>query len=247
MRRRRRHPRGIGYESEDAAATRFLDADLEVLEASLRPFSIAIDSAARERILLFSRELIAWNDRLNLLSRSDAPNVIRKHVAASAAVFLAVPHAARDRWIDVGTGAGFPGLVLKILRPEMDITLLDSARKRCLFLESVIRQMEIGRTPVLPLRVETLVARGEMVGAFEVLTARAVASLPDTLRGFGPLVAPGGRLVTFKGPQWHEELETTRTSGTMDAAGFEVESSLRIPWTAGHLITLRRRSDPRER
>lgn len=225
---------------EESPRPEFLDDDLRDLEEALASYSFELDDAAHERILLFSRELISWNDRLNLLSRSDAPNVIRKHVAASIGVFLVARPVAGDAWIDVGTGAGFPGLILKILRPDMNMTLLDSARKRCLFLENVLRQLVLGRVPVLPLRVETLVARGDGVGRYQVLTARAVSSLPDTLQGFGPLVAPGGRIITFKGPQWHEELESARAAGYLNASGFEIETATRIPWTAGHLLSLRK-------
>ena len=161
-------------------------------------------------------------------------------MAASLGVFLVARPASADTWIDVGTGAGFPGLVLKILRPEMNMTLLDSARKRCLFLENVLRLLEIGRIPVLPLRVETLVARREGIEAYSVLTARAVTSLSDTLQAFGALVAPAGRIITYKGPQWFEEVEGVRSSGVLGRTRFELESATRIPWTAGHLITLRK-------
>lgn len=241
MRRRRGVWIGSTWpDQEDPQKTAFLDDDLNALQEALLPYSLVLDSAARERVLIFSRELIAWNDRLNLLSRADSPNVIRKHVAASMAVFLVARPVLGEAWIDVGTGAGFPGLVLKILRPDMNMTLLDSARKRCLFLENVLRMLELGRVPVLPLRVETLVARGEGLQAFSVLTARAVSSLGDTVQGFGPLVAPNGRIITFKGPQWREELEGTRAAGILEANGFELESATRIPWTAGHLLSLRK-------
>ncbi len=241
MRRRRSRFGRDDYEGrEDRPRIDHLEDDLDRLKTALAPYSITINEVARERLLRFSKELIAWNDRLNLLSRADAPNVIRKHVAASSAVFLVAHPSRAEKWIDVGTGAGFPGLVLKILRPEIDITLLDSARKRCLFVESVLRSFELGRVPVLPLRVETMIARGEGIGAYTVLTARAVSSLGETVASFGPLVAPGGRIVTFKGPQWEEELQQVQTTGGMEAAGFSFEAATRIPWTAGHLLTLRK-------
>jgi len=217
-----------------------LEDDLQELVETVEPFSIQIDPPAQDRILMFARELIAWNERFNLLSRADAPNVIRKHVAASLGVFLVIPPTEWDRWIDVGTGAGFPGLVLKMVQPSLDMTLVDSARKRCLFIENTVRSMDLGRVPVLAQRVETLLARGEAVGRFTVLTARAVAALNETLISFGPLVAIGGRVVTFKGPQWKEELDEAGTKGVLDQAGFTLESSTRIPWTAGHLLSFRK-------
>jgi 16S rRNA (guanine527-N7)-methyltransferase len=219
-----------------------LEDDLVELERELEPYSIQVDDAAHDRILTFSKELLAWNDRLNLLSRADAPNVIKKHVAASIGVFLVVQPSPWDLWIDVGTGAGFPGLVLKILRPDLNMTLLDSARKRCLFLENTLRLLEIGRIPVLPLRVETLIARAENLGTYTILSSRAVAALGETMTGFGPLVAPGGRIVTFKGPQWLEELASARSRGILQETGFDLEAATRIPWTVGHLLSFRKAS-----
>jgi 16S rRNA (guanine527-N7)-methyltransferase len=203
-----------------------------------------MDPRAPARLQAFARELLTRSDRLNLLSRADAPQVIRKHVAASLGVFLVAHPTEGEEWIDVGTGAGFPGLVLKIAEPGLRITLLDSARKRCLFLESVVRGLDLGRVPVLPLRVETLVARGEDVGRFAVLTARAVTSLVETVRAFGPLVAPGGRIVSFKGPGWPEEIKTLDAAGLMGPGGASLDSVTRIPWVAGHLVTLRKSSHP---
>jgi 16S rRNA (guanine527-N7)-methyltransferase len=206
----------------------------------VQPFSLQIDPQAQDRILIFARELMSWNDRFNLLSRSDAPNVIRKHVAASLGVFLVAPPSPWDRWIDVGTGAGFPGLVLKMVQPSLDMTLVDSARKRCLFIENTVRTMGLGRVPVWTQRVETLIAHGSAAAQFSVLTARAVAALDESIASFGPLLRVGGRVVTFKGPQWKEELDTATESGVLDKCGFVLESSTRIPWTAGHLLCLRK-------
>jgi 16S rRNA (guanine527-N7)-methyltransferase len=218
----------------------YLSADLSALADSIRPYGIHIDPIAQERFLLLARELLSWNMRLNLLSRADAPNVIRKHVAASLGVVLVATPNNKDNWIDVGTGAGFPGLILKVLCPEMEMTLVDSARKRCLFLENVIRRMELGRVPVLPARVETMIARGEGLSMYSVLTARAVASLDETIRSFGTLVRPGGRIITFKGPSWDVEVEAATSSGVLGPGRYLMESVTRIPWTAGHLLVLKK-------
>jgi 16S rRNA (guanine527-N7)-methyltransferase len=229
---------------EEPHRGRDFEPDLEWLLAVIEPYSIPLESRAPSRLRAFARELLTWNDRLNLLSHGDAPLVVRKHVAASLGVFLVAQPARGEQWIDVGTGAGFPGLVLKIAQPDLHITLLDSARKRCLFLENMARGLELGRVPVVPLRVETLVARNEGVGQYDVLTARAVTSLVETVRGFGPLVAPGGRIVTFKGPQWREEIGTLGAAGGAAWDGFSLDSVTRIPWIAGHLVTLRKSLQP---
>jgi 16S rRNA (guanine527-N7)-methyltransferase len=167
--------------------------------------------------------------------------VVRKHVAASLGVLLVARPVAGERWIDVGTGGGFPGLVLRLTDPEAEITLLDSARKRCVFVEEVLRKLGCRNVPVLAMRAETHLAQGDGRAGYAVMTARAVASLRDALEGFGPLLRPGGRLVTFKGPSWAAELEATRASGAMDLCGFAFVSATRIPWTSGHVLLLRKR------
>lgn len=233
---RRRRDRG-----EDETPD-FLAADLDSLNRALAPYGLAFDDDASPRILRFASELLLWNDRLNLLSRQDVENVIRKHVAASMGVFLLAQPSPSDRWVDVGTGAGFPGLVLKIARPWLNLDLIDSARKRCVFLEEMARTLRLGRIPIMQARVETILSRKEGVGAYDVVTARAVASLADSATIFGPLVARGGRLITFKGPQWTEEVEQAKESGALSAAGFELETATRVPWSVGHVLSFRRSS-----
>jgi 16S rRNA (guanine527-N7)-methyltransferase len=219
---------------------RQLEADLQWLSDTLQAYSIELDSSAQQRILFFAREIVQWNSRLNLLSRPDVLQVIRKHVAASIGVFLVVQPREGDRWIDVGTGGGFPGLVLRLIRPDLPMTLLDSSRKRALFLENVLRRLDQSDVPVLAMRAETLLSQQGSRGGYSVLMTRAVASLEHTVEQFGPLVSPEGCIVTFKGPRWPEELAQATQCGAMSRARFELASVTRVPWTAGHLLLLRR-------
>ncbi len=232
--------RGRRREEEREGGQEFLSADLESLNRALEPYELAFDEEASKRILRFASELLLWNDRLNLLSRQDVESVIRKHVAASVGVFLVAQPSPTERWIDVGTGAGFPGLVLKIARPWLKMELIDSARKRCVFLEEMTRTLQLGRVPIMQARVETLLARNEGVGAYDVVTARAVASLADSIALFGPLVVAGGRLITFKGPQWSDEVDQARSAGVFSKSGFELETATRVPWSLGHILSFRR-------
>lgn len=193
--------------------------------------------------MAYSQDLLEWNRRHNLLSRADEENLVRKHIAASLGVFLAVPHVAGQRWIDVGTGAGFPGLILRMACPELDITLLDSSGKRCDFLRAVISRLDLS-TAVLNQRAEELVpADGD--GLFEVVTTKAVASLADCVARFGALVRPGGRLVTFKGPGWRSEAEEAQRSAGFDRLGLVLEAAVRVPWVDAHVIVLHRQDGAR--
>lgn len=233
--------RNRGADTDDDVPIEDFRRDLIALNAALQPYSLAFDEEGCRRVLTFASELVLWNDRLNLVSRPDAPHVISKHVAASLGPLLLSEPAGTDRWIDVGTGAGFPGLILKIARPGLDMTLLESSRKRCVFLDAVARRIGLGKLPILQLRAETLLARGQGQSSYSVVTCRAVAALSESLIVFGALAAPGGRLVTFKGPQWEEDLAAARADGTLERAGFELETATRIPWYQGHVLSFRRR------
>ena len=215
-----------------------LERDLEELLDALEPYSISLSSGSDARIRVFARELVSWNDRHNLLSRMDVHNVIRKHVAASLGVLLIADPIGGQRWIDVGTGAGFPGMILKLALPELDITLVDSSKKRCAFLDHVSRTIDLN-TAVLPMRAEAVIAHRGGKKAFDVVTSRAVASLQDSVRAFSPLLAPGGLFVTFKGPGWKEELAVAAEGGALEQGRVTFESVTRVPWTQAHLVTLR--------
>lgn len=216
-----------------------LSRDIATLRAAVEPFGIPFDDGVTDRLTTFARELVSWNERHNLLSRMDVQNVISKHVAASLGVFLLVDPIPGQRWIDVGSGAGFPGMVLKLVRPEIEMTLLDSSKKRCEFLEHIARTIDLERLHILSMRAETLLShRGGRKG-FDVLTSRAVASLEDSMRNFGGLLAPGGRFITFKGPNWMAEVETAISRGSFRASGLSMESVARVPWTQSHLLMLR--------
>lgn len=220
-----------------------LEAQVQELSGQLEPYGLQFDPAVVAKLVAFADLLIRRNGLLNLLSRRDVDNVIRKHVAASLGVFLLVQPREGQRWIDVGTGAGFPGMILKIARPDLNIELLDSSRKRCLFLEEASSLLRLGLKQVHQLRVETWLERGVGLESYDVLTCRAVAGLSESLRVFGPLIRRGGQLVTFKGPSWEQELQVARDEGELERSGFAFREMREIPWTPGHLLLLDRLSE----
>ena len=204
----------------------------------MRAYSIDLDEPARERLLEFSSELLAWNRRHNLLSRADEANLVRKHVAASLGVFLTTPWVAGQRWIDVGTGAGFPGLVVQLAVPEIAMTLLDSSGKRCEFLQAIASRLS-PQTRIVNQRAEDFL-NSDGAGTYDVVTTKAVATLGDCVQRFGGLVGPGGRMVTFKGPSWPLELEEAQRRKHLSRDEFVPESAVRVPWVEAHIVALYR-------
>lgn len=213
-----------------------MDADREVFLRQLEDAGVAFDATASDNLGRFARAVLEWNDRLNLVSRRDAANVFRKHIAASAGVLTVAEPMIGERWVDVGTGAGFPGMVIKILRPHLAITLVESSHKRCVFLEAVVRELGLTSVDVRAMRAETLLARDGAEHNFDLLTSRAVSSVEESVREFAGLLRPGGRFLTFKGPSWEAELSAAHTALT--TAGLSFVETREIPWVTGRIVVL---------
>ncbi len=155
--------------------------------------------------------LAASARRLSLISRS-AEQQIGLHLVDSAA-FVRVAlspegggSAAREL-ADLGTGAGLPGAVVAILRPRLRVTLVDSRNSRIVFLKQVVRRLGLENVEISHSRLEALVGRR----GFELAVSRALGSLGETLAPSLRILAPGGRLVLFKGPKWVEEESEARS------------------------------------
>jgi 16S rRNA (guanine527-N7)-methyltransferase len=134
------------------------------------------------------------------------PRLWERHLLNCAGIASLVPRGAQVG--DVGSGAGLPGIVLAVLRPDLDVTLIEPLQRRTTFLERVVERLELDRVKVLRGRAE---GREALAAApFDVVTARAVAPLDRLARWCLPLVAPGGLLLAMKGAQAADELARAR-------------------------------------
>ena len=226
--------------AEDPSRECHWEQDVDQLAVRLAPYGLLMTHAIKQRILRYCAQLAYWNRSYALLSRRDVESVLNKHVAASLGIWLLANPDPRERWVDVGTGAGLPGVILKAWNPEQSIVFVDGSRKKCVFLEHIVRELGVGSVTILCCRAETLVARGEHLAGFDVLFARAVADLVTTLREFGPLVRRNGRIITFKGPGWAADARAASAAGLLSPDGFLVEEVICVPWAPGHLMALRK-------
>ena len=149
--------------------------------------------------------VLETNKYMNLTSITDPAEFDVKHIADSMALLPYIPPGATLG--DVGSGAGFPGVVLGIMRDDIEITLIDSLRKRVIFLEEVVRELGLANVWAIHARAEDL-ARGSV--QFDVCTARAVASMDKLAKWVLPIVKPGGLFLAMKGPAPEEELEKAK-------------------------------------
>ena len=165
---------------------------------------IELDAAAGERLEKYAEMLIEKNKVMNLTAITEPQEIALKHFYDSLIPLkqLDIPKGARV--IDVGTGAGFPGMVLKIARPDIKLTLLDSLNKRLVFLQEVLDELGL-EANIVHARAEEA-ARGELRESFDFAFARAVAQLNVLCEYCLPYVKVGGRFVAMKGRKAAEEL-----------------------------------------
>jgi 16S rRNA (guanine527-N7)-methyltransferase len=194
------------------APTAEAEAASEAVERVARVATL--DDGVRERLAVFRDELLLWNQRFNLTAIGDAEGVDRRLIGDALRLLPALDRIVDEvgadgrmvRLVDVGTGAGFPGLALKIARPSFDVTLIEATGKKVAFLRHVIGLLELDGVEAVHARAEDLGQDGRYRGRYDVATARAVAVLPTLLELCLPLLRVGGRALFPKGADLGIEL-----------------------------------------
>lgn len=152
--------------------------------------------------------LSSWNEKFNLTAIKDKDEMVEKHLfdCIIASSFLDLKN---KRVADLGSGAGFPGLVFAILEPSMKMTLIDATKKKCVFLEETAKQLGLENVTVLHARAEELTSYRS---SFDLITARAVAELRILEELASPLIKMGGELLAMKGLKGEEELKNAENA-----------------------------------
>lgn len=167
----------------------------------------ALDDMALDRFELLEQRLLRWNEHVNLTAITDPDEIAVKHFADSLSVFRASEFPKGASVVDVGCGAGFPGLPMLILRPDLDFTFLDSVGKKLGFIKDVLRLSGlVGQT--LHARAEEVAHEAEYREQFDFAVSRAVAPLNILAEYALPLVKVGGTFIAMKGAEDEAELGT---------------------------------------
>ena len=199
-----------------------------MLEEILRQ-SLPLDETALRRFRRYYELLTQWNAVMNLTAISGEEDTARLHFLDCAALAELVEPGGK-RVIDVGTGAGFPGMVLKILRPETELTLLDSLDKRLRFLSTVCGELGFADVQCLHARAEE--APPELRQSFDVACSRAVARLNLLAELCLPFVKLGGVFAAMKGPEVTEELREAEKGIRLLGGEVERVAEYAVPGTA---------------
>jgi 16S rRNA (guanine527-N7)-methyltransferase len=161
---------------------------------------------------IYQQELTAWSAIHNLTAIREPEQVRVKHFLDSLSACLVMHGSQLDRVIDVGTGAGFPGLPLKILYPQMQLTLVESIGKKTAFCEHIVAKLGLERVEVIQMRAEELGRLGIHREWYDWAVARAVATLPVLLEYLLPLVRVNGRVLAMKGESGPAEAQTAENA-----------------------------------
>lgn len=187
----------------------------ELSQHTQRMLGLRLTRSQLSALSLYERELIDWNARFNLTAIRDPQEIHIKHFLDSLTCLLALRDTPVDRLVDIGTGAGFPGIPLKIVYPKMQLTLVESVGKKAEFCRHVVNILELRGVQVLQERAETLGMDSSYREQFDWAVGRAVAVLPVLTEYLLPLVRVGGSMLAMKGENAPAEAHAAERSMRM--------------------------------
>lgn len=185
----------------------------------INKINLDIDDKKIEQFYKYMNLLIEWNEKINLTAITEPDDIILKHFIDSLTIAKYIEN--EQKVADIGTGAGFPGIPLKIAKPDTHVYLIDSLNKRIKFLDEVIKQNTLIDTFAIHARAEEIGHSKEYRGKFDIVTSRAVARLNVLLEYMMPLVKLGGKCICLKGPNVEEELEEAKKA--IEVLGGKIE------------------------
>lgn len=158
--------------------------------------------------------LLFWNKRVNLISRSDESKIVERHIAESLSVLKIFQFPSKSHILDLGTGGGFPGVPLAILRPDTEMDLLDSKRFKILFLQEVIERLELKNCRTIQERIENLSSLSAWSCTYDYVVTRAVSKLSQLYKWAYPLLKKNGTLIAWKGGNLDDEIDEFRSKNS---------------------------------
>lgn len=180
--------------------------DSHVFENDLKEFSVQLNKRQICQFLKYYEILVEWNSFMNLTGITEYSEVIKKHFIDSLSIVKCLDLSNVSTVIDVGTGAGFPGIPLKIVFPQLKVTLLDSLRKRISFLDKVIEELELSDIRTIHGRAEDFARQEKYREQYDLCVSRAVANLSTLSEYCIPFVKIDGSFVSYKSEKISEEL-----------------------------------------
>ncbi|MCL6532771.1 MAG: 16S rRNA (guanine(527)-N(7))-methyltransferase RsmG, partial [Armatimonadetes bacterium] len=174
-----------------------------VLEEGIRQLGVSAAEKSVEKLEIFVKILLEWNQRFNLTGHREKMEIVAELILDSLS---AHPFVEGGTLIDIGTGAGIPGIPLKIASPALALTLVESQQKKSRFLQEAVRHLRLSGVSIQNGRAEDLAHRPPLREQFDTVTAKALAPLAVTLELTIPFLKSGGRGIYYKGRRYEEEI-----------------------------------------
>lgn len=185
---------------------------IELLKNGCRIYGIELNDEQVSKFIMYKELLKEWNKKINLTAITEDEDIIKKHFLDSVSIVTSKVIRENSSIIDVGTGAGFPGIPLKIIMPSIKVVLLDSLNKRLNFLNEVIINLKLNNIVTLHGRAEDMAKDENYREKFDIATARAVANLSVLSEYCIPYVKVGGFFIAMKGPSCDEEVNNSKNA-----------------------------------
>lgn len=202
-----------------------------LLEQGARELGIELSRGEIESFSKYKSLLKEWNEKINITAITEDRDIDIKHFLDSLSIVKDGYIQDGSKIIDIGTGGGFPGVPIKILKPDTQVTLLDGLNKRLKFLDIVIEELGLDGIETIHGRAEELSRKKEYRESYDIAVSRAVASLNTLLEYCLPFVKVGGYFIAMKGPEVDEEIEVSKKA--LEKLGGELEERIdvRLPYS----------------
>jgi 16S rRNA (guanine527-N7)-methyltransferase len=183
-----------------------------ILEKACTSVGVEFNEDKYEKFMTYMSLLKEWNEKINLTAITEDDQIVKKHFVDSIKAFNSQLFKSASSVIDVGTGAGFPGIPIAIIRDELSVTLLDSLNKRVSFLNEVVQQLHLSNVKTIHSRAEDGARNKDLREKFDIATSRAVANMCVLSELCIPYVKVDGHFIALKGPSIEDELNESKNA-----------------------------------
>ena len=180
-----------------------MNIDYNFIQDALQPFGVPLTPVLADSLRKYLALLLRWNQKINLTATSDVGEILRRHVGESLFAARLLPPECGTLY-DVGSGAGFPGLPLKLVRPDWDLVLVESDHRKAAFLSEAVRTLKLERARVVPQRFASIPTQAPLA---DVICSRALGQFEELLEWSRSILKPSGKIILWLGAKDAEKLK----------------------------------------